>query len=331
MGQLNPQDKRGCCLRLRSWCCRYPSSFGGASGDTPMDAPVEYKTRRRRKENYLTSTVRIMQFPTRNPTRSPLNPLLADDLPRLLNSKRIVGKSATEIAEVLGVASSSSPTTTPIDSPSGALTPISDDKITTSSTSVSDYFKEKMAKLRSNHKWMAESTSSSDLVTPPSLPSHNDDTNIGERPRTGIGARNALVHLAASTSAPDPSPSFPCCLGLPRPLTRLLPPKAHLPHLHRPKMTKTPGKKTCTRPKGGKRTRSRNQVRGGALRPPVVDGSMNAGVDDDSIVQIERRAVKKKRKAEANEGTIAIDMDADRERQHKNTRGKKRKARHDDS
>jgi len=233
------------------------------------------------------------------------------------------------------VASSSSPITvssTPIDSPSGALTPISDDKISTSSTSVSDYFKEKMAKLRSKPKWMAESTSSLDLVTPPSLPYQNDSTDVGDRPRTGIGARNALVHLAASTSASVPFPSsFPVLSGSPpasEPTTAAQgPPSAS----SLAKDDEHAGQKDMRDTKGRKEDKKKKPRSGESTASPVIDGSMNVGVDDDGIVQIERRAVKKKRKAETDEGTIPFDVDADREGQHKNMRGKKRKARHDDS
>ncbi|SRR5258707_1552975 len=73
---------------------------------------------------------------------------------RLLNAKKISTKSATEIAEVLGISSSSAPTpsgaTTPLES--GGPTTVANDNITTSSTSISDYFSQKLEKLEGMHK-----------------------------------------------------------------------------------------------------------------------------------------------------------------------------------
>lgn len=135
---------------------------------------------------------------------------------RLLNAKRITGKSAAELAEVLGVApSSSTNTTTQPGTPTiGFLTPISDEpaqKIMTSTTNVSDYFREKMKKLQGKHKWMNDSDEgamdSPTPVTPilSSAPVEEEDcprVGLGAQPRAGtFDATRAFASSLSSTRA----------------------------------------------------------------------------------------------------------------------------------
>lgn len=128
---------------------------------------------------------------------------------RLLNAKRISGKSAAELAEVLGVAPtvSNSQSTTPSSSP-GALTPISDPieddtKVQTSTTTVSDYFREKMMKMQGKHKWMKDDVASavgSSSLAQSVVESREgeDNDNDSQRPRIGLGARPSATSTEIS-------------------------------------------------------------------------------------------------------------------------------------
>ncbi|KAF8348374.1 hypothetical protein F5887DRAFT_880525 [Amanita rubescens] len=91
---------------------------------------------------------------------------------RAIAAKKMLSGSATAISEILGIAPTSSESVTP----DGELTTLDDDvtaKITTSSKSVADYFKEKLLSRTSG-----SSTSKSDI-----------DDDAFDKPRGGIGSR----------------------------------------------------------------------------------------------------------------------------------------------
>jgi len=119
---------------------------------------------------------------------------------RVLNSKKISTKSASELSEVFGISASSGQSTPAPGGTPGTLTPISDDKITTSTISMSAYFKEKMQKMKSKHKWMADpdKPNESEPATPEIRPQSDDESEL---PRLGLGARHAKL----CTSANHPS------------------------------------------------------------------------------------------------------------------------------
>ncbi|KAE9408664.1 hypothetical protein BT96DRAFT_913804 [Gymnopus androsaceus JB14] len=97
---------------------------------------------------------------------------------RAIAAKSISSKSAASISEVLGIAPSSS-TPTPAATPSGTLTPLDQDhgleKLTTSTKSVADYFKERLLA-----KASGKSTPLTSVVT--------RDEEEDESPRHGLGS-----------------------------------------------------------------------------------------------------------------------------------------------
>ncbi|KAG1846573.1 hypothetical protein DFJ58DRAFT_490090 [Suillus subalutaceus] len=109
---------------------------------------------------------------------------------RIQAAKRLANKSATAISEILGIV----PTPSSVSSatPSGSLTPITPadsdlplEKLTTSSKSVADYFKEKLgAKSGSNTPAANDDDSTSRGGIGSSTPSRDDV----DQPRIGLGA-----------------------------------------------------------------------------------------------------------------------------------------------
>ncbi|KAJ4467762.1 hypothetical protein J3R30DRAFT_3565569 [Lentinula aciculospora] len=100
---------------------------------------------------------------------------------RAIAAKNISSKSAIHISEILGIASSSA-TPAAVATPSGTLTPLDQDvagleKLTTSTKSVSDYFKERL---------LAKTSGKSSLI----IPTEKDDSNDNSEgpPRAGLGS-----------------------------------------------------------------------------------------------------------------------------------------------
>ena len=113
---------------------------------------------------------------------------------RVLASKDIASKSASSIAEILGVSRAPSSPSTPVplsavDSHMGALTTISDELTKTSTTSVEDYFK---ARLLAKSK-----LSTSTVITPSSENESPVDpySEMDAAPRRGIGASSLSTSL----------------------------------------------------------------------------------------------------------------------------------------
>ncbi|KAJ3966669.1 hypothetical protein EV361DRAFT_934130 [Lentinula raphanica] len=106
---------------------------------------------------------------------------------RAIAAKNMSSKSAAHISEILGIASSSSSVApTAPQTPSGSLTPIDTDvsgleKLTTSTKSVSDYFKEKMLA-----KTYTQSSPLSSMVTQKA--DVIDEDEYEDVPRGGIGS-----------------------------------------------------------------------------------------------------------------------------------------------
>ncbi|KAJ3776990.1 hypothetical protein FB446DRAFT_719422 [Lentinula raphanica] len=107
---------------------------------------------------------------------------------RAIAAKNMSSKSAAHISEILGIASSSSSSVAPTapQTPSGSLTPIDADvggleKLTTSTKSVSDYFKEKMLA-----KTYTQSSPLSSMVTQKADVVDGDEYE--DVPRGGIGS-----------------------------------------------------------------------------------------------------------------------------------------------
>lgn len=105
---------------------------------------------------------------------------------RVIASKSIASKSAAAIAEILGIAPTPSALATPSGSatPQGKLTPLDDsltiEKITTSTKSVADYFKDKL---------LAKSSKSS-MDNPISTPESRiaEEHDFYDAPRRGLGS-----------------------------------------------------------------------------------------------------------------------------------------------
>ncbi|KAK7057498.1 G-patch domain-containing protein, partial [Favolaschia claudopus] len=121
---------------------------------------------------------------------------------RAIAAKNIASKSAAAIAEILGVApTAASDVSTPTASPNGSVTPCGDDvtleKLTTSTKSVSDYFKDKL---------LAKAGKSGSVVTTPSdaIKSEIDY----DAPRGGLGS--SRVQFAVKEESVEP----PARIGL---------------------------------------------------------------------------------------------------------------------
>ncbi|KAF8331403.1 uncharacterized protein EI90DRAFT_3057837 [Cantharellus anzutake] len=123
---------------------------------------------------------------------------------RMLEAKNISKKSASELAQVLGMPSSSG-ATTPNDPPPSSLTPIANDITTTSTVSISDYFKQKMEKLGLRER-----------RAPVNDPAEGGaSSSEDELPRIGLGHRKIMdrstedmpVNAQASMSSPNKSKS----------------------------------------------------------------------------------------------------------------------------
>ena len=113
---------------------------------------------------------------------------------RVLASKDIASKSASSIAEILGVSRTPSSSSTPVplsavDLYMGALTTISDELTKTSATSVEDYFK---ARLLAKSK-----LSTSTIITPSSETESPADpySEMDAAPRRGIGASSLSTSM----------------------------------------------------------------------------------------------------------------------------------------
>ncbi|KAJ3863932.1 hypothetical protein EV359DRAFT_73345 [Lentinula novae-zelandiae] len=115
---------------------------------------------------------------------------------RAIAAKNISSKSAVHISEILGIASSSSSSSaTPMTAatPSGTLTPLDQDvlglvKLTTSTKSVSEYFKERLLVKTSGNSSPLSST-----VTPETNARAADDSENEDTPRVGLGSYRNLT------------------------------------------------------------------------------------------------------------------------------------------
>lgn len=128
---------------------------------------------------------------------------------RFLASKRIASKSSIAIDEILGISRSGTSTpylessipSTPLDTPSDEVDSSEQDdlklqKLTTSTKSVMDYFKEKLL-AKSNG---ASSSSTPISATSPSTPRDDDEDDYGDRPR-GLGLGFARLGLGAGVGS----------------------------------------------------------------------------------------------------------------------------------
>lgn len=99
---------------------------------------------------------------------------------RAINAKNISSKSAAHVAEILGIAPTPSRSNSLSDRPQGKLTSLTDqietEKITTSTKSVTDYFKERL-----------NARSSNAIVSTSTTPRGCDDSY--DTPRMGLGSR----------------------------------------------------------------------------------------------------------------------------------------------
>ncbi|KAJ3896112.1 hypothetical protein GG344DRAFT_85407 [Lentinula edodes] len=115
---------------------------------------------------------------------------------RAIAAKNISSKSAVHISEILGIASSSSSSfATPMAAatPSGTLTPLDQDvlgleKLTTSTKSVSEYFKERLLAKTSGNSSPLSST-----VTPETNARMADESECEDAPRAGLGSYRNLT------------------------------------------------------------------------------------------------------------------------------------------
>lgn len=113
---------------------------------------------------------------------------------RMQAAKRLANKSAAAISEILGIAPT--PSSVSCTTPSGSLTPITPadselplEKLTTSTKSVADYFKEKLgAKFGSNTPYANDDDSTSRGGIGSSAPSRDDV----DQPRIGLGASRSF-------------------------------------------------------------------------------------------------------------------------------------------
>ncbi|KAF5322352.1 hypothetical protein D9619_001715 [Psilocybe cf. subviscida] len=119
---------------------------------------------------------------------------------RAIAAKNISSKSAAHVSEILGIAPDSTPTP-PVDSEpmTGKLTSVTEtdalgmDKITTSTKSLADYFKEKLnARLGSGSGDSGSSTPSSSRL---------DEEE--DRPRGGIGSSRMLLEIRTETKVEE--------------------------------------------------------------------------------------------------------------------------------
>ncbi|KAF8895702.1 hypothetical protein CPB84DRAFT_1848266 [Gymnopilus junonius] len=119
---------------------------------------------------------------------------------RAIAAKNISSKSAAHISEILGIAPTPSSSSTP--SSEGKLTSLTDvegqlemEKITTSTKSLADYFKEKLA------------AKSSGSVTPtfasPSTPADRNDDDAYDMPRMGLGSSRVRLEVQAEAVTMD--------------------------------------------------------------------------------------------------------------------------------
>jgi Pin2-interacting protein X1 len=119
---------------------------------------------------------------------------------RVIASKNLASKSPAAISEILGIAASSAQLS-PASTPPGTLTVINDDatleKLTTSTKSVADYFKDKLSSKAASKATSARSSE------------HVDDNGAYDAPPRGIGASRShsrqpeMAFTSASTPDTD--------------------------------------------------------------------------------------------------------------------------------
>ncbi|KAH7926952.1 hypothetical protein BV22DRAFT_1118534 [Leucogyrophana mollusca] len=194
----------------------------GGEQDGKKKRKKEKKEKKEKKSKRSESVSPPPAAPQDPPTTSKITARPMAHRARFQASKRIAGKSAAAISEILGIA----PTPTPTPASVSTLTPLSTptpdsdlplEKITTSTKSVADYFKEKLgAKSGTNYTDAAETedrgysrglgASRSGIGAANSFAGGDGDD--GERVRGGIGSSSKLSSFAnfVSLSAPPPLP-----------------------------------------------------------------------------------------------------------------------------
>jgi len=147
------------------------------------DEGDETKSKKRKKSKKSEGVEEVAVSEPVEEIKKPYVPRVKAHRARALASKNLASKSAAAIAEILGVAPSTSTLSTSTTAQtSGALTSLTDDnepleKLTTSTKSVADYFKERLA-------------AKFGTSTPPSIT--NNDT---ESPRGGLGSSRLQVKI----------------------------------------------------------------------------------------------------------------------------------------
>jgi Pin2-interacting protein X1 len=119
---------------------------------------------------------------------------------RIQAAKRLANKSAAAISEILGIAPT--PSSVSSTTPSGSLTPITPtesdlplDKLTTSTKSVADYFKEKLGAKSGSNTPATNDDDSTSRGGIGSSASSRDDVN---QPRIGLGAGRSFGEVGSS-------------------------------------------------------------------------------------------------------------------------------------
>ncbi|PPQ62945.1 hypothetical protein CVT24_006185 [Panaeolus cyanescens] len=140
----------------------------------------------------VTTTTTTTEVVQKTVTKTSVVPRHRAHRARHIAAKNISSKASSHISEILGIAPAASSSSSPDDTPKGTLTPISDeleiDKITTSTKSVADYFKEKL-----KAKSTPAVSSSSDSSDSPA----DEDY---EAPRMGLGASKLRFEISSSST-----------------------------------------------------------------------------------------------------------------------------------
>ncbi|KAK1229128.1 hypothetical protein PQX77_007798 [Marasmius sp. AFHP31] len=159
------------------------------------------KKKKRKKSDAAEDTK--SEAPTKE-SSAPVVPRHRAHRARHIAAKSFASKSALAISEILGIASTpSSSQTTTVATPTGTLTPIDSEppleKLTTSTKSVSDYFKERLLAKSSSRSTPAQAVLTLDTDEPRgglgSSRINNVDSEDGQDdlPRGGLGASRALA------------------------------------------------------------------------------------------------------------------------------------------
>ncbi|KAJ8076894.1 hypothetical protein AAF712_000486 [Marasmius tenuissimus] len=245
---------------------------------------------------------------------------------RHIAAKSFASKSALAISEILGIASTpSSSQITTVATPTGTLTPIDSEapleKLTTSTKSVSDYFKERLLAKSSGRSTPAQAVLTSDANEPRGglgssrINNVDSEDDQDESPRGGLGASRALATNSGLATSQITTSKFASMFASFRPAT------TSTTQDPEPAVSNIQVKEDVEVVETKKRKEEKKKAK---RRKEDLELESQDTTDEDERAEKKRRKEERRKAKEAKAATVAV-VDEDREKEEKKRKKKEKK------